>query len=56
MKKNYICCLCKKKFFGWGNNPEPLEDGKKKCCDKCNMIKVILARLRNLTGQRINKS
>lgn len=57
------CCFCgkplyngntfissedmKKKYFG--NNPYPLsEDEEDRCCDACNMSKVIPARLRNL--------
>lgn len=39
-----ICVLCKQKFTGYGNNPEPLSN-KGKCCDKCNSEKVIPARL-----------
>lgn len=36
------CCLCGKKFFGFGNNAQPLKDGI--CCNECNKD-VILARL-----------
>lgn len=42
-----ICCLCKKEIKnGYGNNPYPLEvrDGMK-CCDTCNIQKVIPARM-----------
>lgn len=38
------CILCKKKFVGFGNNPEPLAKSGK-CCDKCN-VKVIVARIK----------
>lgn len=41
MKK---CVLCNQSFEGYGNNPEPLSD-KGRCCDICNDIKVIPARL-----------
>lgn len=48
----YVCVLCGESFNGWGNNPEPLadyDDGL--CCDDCNAIKVIPARLgRLVTG------
>ena len=42
----YDCVLCDKSFIGYGNNPAPLNtsDGAK-CCDGCNMTKVIPARL-----------
>ena len=39
----FKCCLCDKQSKGWGNNPQPLMGGK--CCDECNMSKVIPARL-----------
>ena len=43
MEEEYICCICGKKFKGFGNNPWPLkEEGK--CCDECNE-KVIEERL-----------
>ena len=38
------CCICGKKFKGYGNNPWPVaEEGT--CCDECNLSKVIAARL-----------
>jgi len=41
------CVLCKKTFEGYGNNPAPLKE-KGECCDICNDIKVIPARLKEL--------
>ena len=47
-----ICCLCSGLIeigpTGWvhGNNAEPVATGR--CCDFCNMTKVIPARLRNI--------
>ena len=42
--EKHICCICGKKFEGYGNNPTPVkEDGV--CCDECNFGKVIPARL-----------
>jgi len=38
------CCLCGEEFEGYGNNAQPLRNGK--CCDKCNVEKVIPARMR----------
>lgn len=41
--EKHVCCICGKKFTGYGNNPYPIkEDGR--CCDDCNN-KVIIARL-----------
>ncbi len=41
------CCFCRKKIIGYGNNPEPLGTAPKRCCDDCNIVKVIPARLKN---------
>lgn len=38
------CCICGKRFTGWGNNPWPVkEEGE--CCNECNRKKVIPARI-----------
>jgi hypothetical protein len=44
-KRNRKCSICKESFRGMGNNAEPINDGR--CCDICNDIKVIPARLKN---------
>lgn len=41
--KAKTCCICGKKFWGWGNNPYPIKDDGE-CCDECNK-QVIAARL-----------
>lgn len=51
------CCLCGKKIevkLGWskGNNALPLKDGR--CCDECNLLKVIPARLGFIEGKAGN--
>lgn len=44
------CCICGKKFGGYGNNPWPVkQDGE--CCDDCNFTKVIPARIKLSTKQ-----
>lgn len=56
-KKNPICCLCGNECENeWGNNPAPLGDYKKddRCCNKCNMEKVVPARILNLHKQEGN--
>ena len=40
------CCICGQKYTGWGNNAEPVKEGY--CCDRCNMDRVIPARMRRL--------
>lgn len=43
------CCLCDSKFYGYGHNALPLEDGR--CCDDCNYRKVIPFRISILTNR-----
>lgn len=38
-----ICCICKKEFVGYGNNPYPVKKTGE-CCDTCNQI-VVMVRL-----------
>lgn len=48
----YTCCFCGKTFYGYGNNPYPLNKSPKaQCCNDCN-IKVIEARLQHLVEQK----
>jgi len=44
--KLYDCCICSKRCEGWGNNAQPIMEGK--CCDDCNINKVIPTRLGNI--------
>lgn len=40
----HVCCICGKRFKGYGNNPEPVKwEGK--CCDECNHKVVIPTRI-----------
>lgn len=40
------CCLCPGKYTEWGHNPAPLKhDEGAKCCDTCNLHKVLPARV-----------
>lgn len=38
----YDCCICRKSYRGYGNNAEPVREGK--CCARCNQL-VIRARI-----------
>ncbi len=53
------CCICKKGFEGFGNNPAPVKL-RGQCCDKCNEEVVIPVRINNMSGVRrmnlLNKS
>ena len=49
--EEHICCICGKRFKGYGNNPDPLKK-EGRCCDECNK-EVIKARLEVEEIQRI---
>lgn len=36
------CCICHGDYENWGNNAQPIMDGR--CCDRCNNT-VIAARM-----------
>jgi hypothetical protein len=38
-----VCSICGKPFAEWGNNAQPVNDGR--CCDLCNITVVVPARL-----------
>ena len=38
-----VCSICGREYIGWGNNAQPINDGR--CCDLCNSMYVIPARL-----------
>ena len=42
MSNTFKCCLCNASCNGYGNDSEPLSEGR--CCDECN-VKVITKRL-----------
>ena len=41
------CSICNEDFEGFGNNAEPINNGR--CCDFCNMAVVIPTRLNDVT-------
>ncbi len=46
-----ICCICGETFTGYGNNPWPVvKDATARCCDNCNALEVIPARIKELRG------
>ena len=53
-----ICSICGAKYDHFGNNAQPINDGR--CCDSCNAIEVIPARIRGfqdhtLPGQHVQR-
>ena len=45
-----LCVLCSKEIIGYGNNAQPLKDGR--CCDDCNHIAVVVRLLDSYVQQR----
>ena len=45
-----VCPLCGKSYFGYGNNPRPLNI--KRVCDDCNSNVIIPIRLMELHSQK----
>jgi hypothetical protein len=43
MASNFDCDICEKTNIGFGNNANPVIDGR--CCDYCNVMVVLPARL-----------
>ena len=53
MNKEQICCICGKKFTGWGNNPWPVvNDPGAECCNDCNNTYVIPARIKMMLDKK----
>ena len=53
MNKN-ICSICGKEFQGYGNNAQPVDDGR--CCNDCNSRVVIPFRMYSGRLQEIKKN
>lgn len=47
------CSICKKEYKGYGNNAEPINDGK--CCDNCNNSAVTPERIKRLGTRTTNE-
>ena len=43
------CCICGKRFEGYGNNPAPVRETGE-CCEKCNKNVVVPARIMAIVG------
>ena len=54
--QDYICCICGKKFHGWGNDPWPVvKEDDALCCDKCNSEFVIPERIAGMIRAKTEK-
>jgi len=47
-----ICCFCGEEINGWGNNALPLKEDR--CCDECNISKVIPERMAKLKKEALS--
>ena len=54
MGRRYRCCICGEVYWGEGNNPEPYKQVGK-CCDNCNLVYVIPARLKQIDMKEVKK-
>ena len=49
--KEKTCCICGRKYIGFGNNPDPVKKTDLNdyihgfCCDECNCNRVLPARM-----------
>ena len=50
-KEFWTCVICGREFEGWGNNPDPVADHGQ-CCDDCNMMYVVPARLKLIDSHK----
>ena len=41
------CSICNEKIEGFGNNAQPINDGR--CCDDCNTL-VIIERIKEISN------
>ena len=48
------CCICNKIISGEGNNAEPVRRGR--CCDDCNWLYVIPARIGDVEMREVNNA
>lgn len=46
MEETSTCSICNKTYTGYGNNAQPVNDGR--CCDECNDTVVLKARIESL--------
>lgn len=51
--KDGICSICGKEYHNYGNNAQPINDGR--CCDNCNH-KVILARVDKFITHKVSNA
>jgi len=55
IQKKGKCSFCGKTYENYGNDPWPLAPkyaSNMRCCDACNMSKVIPARLKLMKGEK----
>jgi len=48
--KKHVCSICLNLYRGFGNNAQPVNNGR--CCDDCNMTRVLPERLKLFFQQK----
>ena len=43
------CSMCNENIEGFGNNAQPINDGR--CCDDCNIL-VIIERIKEMSNEK----
>lgn len=43
MREHFRCAICGENYYGYGNNAEPVSNGR--CCDTCDQVYVIPKRI-----------
>ena len=50
----FKCCICGKEVEEYGNNPWPIKEGR--CCNECNLSKVLPARIEMLRKENSHEN
>lgn len=51
------CCICGEPILGYGNNPYPVvKEEEARCCDLCDSMVVIPARIRAMFEKEVPES
>jgi len=48
-----VCSICHEKFTEYGNNAQPVNDGR--CCDACNSSIVVPIRLKRMYAAELER-
>ena len=49
MKPVQVCSICGGAIVGFGNDAQPINDGR--CCDRCNLERVLPEKMRRMQAR-----